>query len=415
MMKSLKNFPPHGQLLLEATKTYSGNVQALNVNGHVHTPYSFSAFNGMDQIFEMAIRENIKALGINDFYVTDGYEEFAGLASRHCIFPLFNIEAIALSKEQQAKGIRVNDPNNPGRTYFSGKGLDYPVTLTGECRNLLESVKAESQRQVADMITKLNAWLQELGINISFTYEGIRQRYARQLVRERHIAQALRIAVFELANDDAQRKGILQKIYSGKPVNVDINDAAALENELRNNLLKAGGKAFVEEDEKAFLSVDQIKKIFLKAGGIPCYPVLLDDAKGNFTEFEANKEQMCRDLMDQDIYCIELIPGRNKLEILEPFVRYFYEQGFIITFGTEHNAPGLIPLTVQCRGGAELTDYLKLVNYAGVCVIAAHQFLRSQGEGGYVDSDGKIQADDRSYLTSLGDVVIGRWINNNTM
>lgn len=407
-MKSLKKFPPHGELLLEATERK--NIQALNVNGHVHTPYSFSAFNEMDQIFEMAIRENIKALGINDFYVTDGYEEFAGLASKYGIFPLFNIEAIALSKEQQAKGIRVNDPNNPGRTYFSGKGLDYPVTLTGEYRDLLESVKTESQRQVADMINKLNAWLQELGINISFTYEDIRQRYARQLVRERHIAQALRIAVFEFANDDEQRKGLLQKIYSGKPVNVDINDAAALENELRNNLLKAGGKAFVEEDEKAFLSVDQVKKIFLKAGGIPCYPVLLDDAKGNFTEFEANKEQMCRNLMDQDIYCIELIPGRNKLEILEPFVRYFYEQGFVVTFGTEHNAPGLIPLTVQCRGGAELTDYLKLVNYAGVCVIAAHQYLRSQGDEGYVDSDGKIEDGDRSYLTSLGDVVIRRWI-----
>ncbi len=402
-MRSLKNFPPRNEMM-------QFPFEVLNVNGHVHTPYSFSAFSGMEQIFEMAEKENIKALGINDFYVTDGYEEFCDLASRNSIFPLFNIEAIALSKEQQSQGIRVNDPNNPGRTYFSGKGLNYPVILAGEYKDLLDSVKTESQRQVADMITKLNSWLKELGIGLSFAYDDIRKRYARQLVRERHIAQALRIAVFELAGDEAGCKSMLEKIYSGKPVGVNIHDAAALENELRNNLLKAGGKAFVEEDEKAFLSVEQMKKIYLKAGGIPCYPVLLDDAKGNFTEFESDKERMCAELLAQDIYSIELIPGRNKLEILEPFVNYFDKKGFVITFGTEHNAPGLIPLTVTSRGKVELTDYLKRVNYEGACVIAAHQYLHSQGETGYVDENVRAAVDRRAEFIELGNAVIRKWI-----
>ena len=402
----LKNFPPYNEMMQQAK---SSPFEVLNINGHIHTPYSFSAFSGMDQIFEMAQEERIKSLGINDFYVTDGYEEFCGLASRYRIFPMFNIESIALSKKQQTDGIRVNDPNNPGRTYFSGKGLDYPVTLAGEHRDLLESVKAESQRQVADMIARLNDWLKELGIRLSFTYDEIRKRYARQLVRERHIAQALRIAVFELVDDDAGRKTVLEKIYSGQPTTVNINNAAALENELRNRLLKAGGKAFVEEDEKAFLSVEQVKQIYLKAGGIPCYPVLLDDAKGNFTEFEADREQMCKELLAQNIYSIELIPGRNKLEILEPFVRYFEEKGFVITFGTEHNAPGLIPLTVTCSGNTELTEYLKRVNYEGTCVIAAHQYLRSQGEKGYVDENGKADIIRRSEFVELGNAIIRKW------
>ena len=44
------------------------------VNAHIHTPYSFSAFRDVEQIFDMAMKEGVSVLGINDFYVTDGYE-----------------------------------------------------------------------------------------------------------------------------------------------------------------------------------------------------------------------------------------------------------------------------------------------------------------------------------------------------
>ena len=380
----------------------------LHVNAHIHTPYSFSSFTGMDQIFTMAVKENIKVLGINDFYVTDGYDEFARLARLNNIFPLFNIEAIALSKELQEKGIRVNDPGNPGRTYLCGKGLAYPSTIRGRCREMLESVKAESQRQIVEMIEKLNVWLKETGVDIKFTCDEIRRRFARQLVRERHIAQALRTAIFERYADDTQRKEILQKIYGGVPTAVDIHHEAALENELRNNLLKAGKKAFVPEDEKAFLSIKQVRAIILNAGGIPCYPVLLDDAAGKTTEFEADREQLYQSLVDWDIRCIELIPQRNRLEIMEPFVRYFYEKGFVVTLGTEHNAPGLIPLTPCCSGNKPLTDFLQRVNYEGACVIAAHQYLKTC----YMNEPGKAKSHQRDYLTSLGDEVIRKWIHN---
>ena len=375
-----------------------------NVNTHIHTPYSFSSFTGLEQVYEMAVKEIIKVLGINDFYVTDGYDEFAALARQNNIFPLFNIETIALSKKLQDRGIRVNDPNNPGRTYLCGKGLNYPSTLQGKSRKMLEDVKAESQRQIVEMLEKLNLWLKETGTDIVLTYNEVRSRFARQLVRERHIAQALRIAIFEQYTDDTQRREILQKIYGGVPSSVDIHHEAALENELRNNLLKAGKRAFVPEDEKAFLSVEQAIEVILDAGGIPCYPVLLDDAAGNITEFESDREQLHENLIALDIRCIELIPQRNKLEIMEPFVRYFYEKDFVVTFGTEHNAPGLIPLTPCCSGNTPLTDFLRQVNYEGACVIAAHQRLQAQGDESRFYS--------RNHLTQLGDSVIRNWIDH---
>jgi len=378
-------------------------------NTHIHTPYSFSSFDGLEQAFEMAESENIKVLGINDFYVTDGYDEFAALAFRHKIYPLFNIEAIALSKELQERGIRVNDPGNPGRIYICGKGLRHPSTLTGKSMEMLEDVKDESQRQIVEMLEKLNVWLSEIGMDCALSYQEVQRRFARRLVRERHIAQALRHAVFERYDDDARRKEALQKIYGGQPSLVDVGNAAALENELRNNLLKAGKKAFVPEDEKAFLTVEQMRQIIIDAGGIPCYPVLLDDASGSFTEFEADREQLRQSLTSMNIGCIELIPQRNKLEIMEDFVRYFREKDFVVTFGTEHNAPGLFPLTPRCSGNAPLTDFLVQTNYEGACVIAAHQSLTAKGESGYVDENGKPRIDRRRELAQMGDGVIEKW------
>jgi hypothetical protein len=75
-------------------------------------------------------------------------------------------------------------------------------------------------------------------------------------------------------------------------------------------------------------------------------PVLLDDKNGNYTDYEGNKEQMLADLIQRKIFSIELIPGRNSLEALTEFVRFFRQNGFVITFGTEHNAPDMIRLPV---------------------------------------------------------------------
>ena len=35
--------------------------------------------------------------------------------------------------------------------------------------------------------------------------------------------------------------------------------------------------------------------------------------------------------------------------ILKNFVEFFHNKGFIITFGTEHNTPEMIPLTVTSK------------------------------------------------------------------
>ncbi|SHF05953.1 hypothetical protein SAMN05444274_103377 [Mariniphaga anaerophila] len=406
---ALANFPTPDELLEWHQKLNENPVP--EINGHIHTPHSFSAFANIEQPFLMAQKESIKVLGINDFYTTDGYSEFANLAETHKIFPLFNIEFMALQNDLQEAGVRVNDPNNPGRTYFSGKGLQFPVQMNEESQKKIQELQTESNHQTFQMVEKLNAFFAANNIEIHFSVAELQQQLAKNLFRERHIAQAVRLAVFDKESTEGARKTLFQKIFSGKELISPLDNLATIENEIRGNLLKAGGAAFVPEDPKAFLSLKEVIEIIIDAGGIPCYPVLLDDSKGNFTDYEANKEKLLQELVKNDVYSVELIPGRNDFKILKDFVTYFNEHGFVVTFGTEHNTPELSPLKVSCRGGVPLDAELMNINYDGAAVIAAHQYLKAQGKEGYLNGR-KAKIDQKNYFIKLGKAVIKKYTNN---
>ena len=380
-------------------------------NGHIHTPYSFSAFTDLDSAFAMAKAENINLLGINDFYVTDGYTVFYEGCLRNRIFPLFNIEFIGLMKEEQQKGIRINDPNNPGRIYFCGKGLDYPFHLDSRKKRELDTVKKETQNQLRSMVFKLNKLMSASNPLLKLNFDDIRERYAHELVRERHIAKAVRILAEESYATTEEQLSFIESLYGGKRSKTGLSDPAAFENEIRSKLLKSGGAAFVEEDERSFFELKIICDIIADAGGIPCYPVLLDDPSGKCTEFESDPEKLFNSLTKLGVNCIELIPGRNDFSFLKNFVEFFDNKGFIITFGTEHNTPEMLPLTVSARGKKPLDNQLKQINWKGVCVIAAHQYLRAKKKNGYTAKEGKAKMIEKKEFEMLGQLVIEYFLN----
>ncbi|MBN2214784.1 MAG: hypothetical protein JW723_11115 [Bacteroidales bacterium] len=380
------------------------------MNCHIHTPYSFSAFADIRQPFEMAVSEDIKVLGINDFFVADGYKAFHENAVKHRIFPEFNIEFIGLLAEEQKKGMKVNDPNNPGRTYFSGKGLNYPFGVSLQNIQKLEQIKTESQKQVQMMLLKTNELLKNINAPFSLDFEEIKKEFAKELVRERHIAKAIRVRLHEHLSSDSEKRSFLKNLYAGKEQKADINDNTRLEEEIRGNLLKAGGLAYIPEDENAFLSVPEIINIVIDAGGIPCYPVLLDHKNGNYTGFEEDHQRLADRLTVLGVGCVELIPGRNRFENLERFVRFMEDRGFVIVFGTEHNTPQLIPLTVRASD-KQLDPWLEKIAWEGACIVAAHQYLKSRGKEGFIDEKGLARTDKKQEFILLGKAVIERYLS----
>ena len=372
-MSFFRQLPEAEQLLETYRERLMGDPP--KVNNHIHTPYSFSAFKTIEEAVKLAVSEDITVLGINDFYVTEGYGQFIDQCLRHTVFPLLNVEMIGVSEKMQQEGIRINDPNNPGRIYISGKGLAYPDRLPEREKKKVEQVIRESNRQVSEMVQRLNSWLTKQGTEIRLDVEEIMQVLARGLLRERHVAKMMRLKLDEAAQDDRAYHQILKAIYGGKDPSCPKHDVAGTEEELRARLLKAGAPAFVPEDPRAFLQVEEITGIIRKAGGIPTYPILLDGAGGSVTEFEAEKEQLLDSLQRFGFQSIEFIPLRNRFEKLKEYAGYFYDRGFVVSFGTEHNTSAMKPLTVSCKEDVPLDRELMEISYAGASYIAGHQFL----------------------------------------
>lgn len=346
-------------------------MKILDVNAHLHTPYSFSAFDNVPQALDMAAEEGVKVVGINDFYSLDGYGQWNEECGRRRLFPLFNIEFISLNVEDQAAGVRVNDPNNPGRTYLSGKGLAYPVILKGTEAAQLAAVKAESNAQVCRMCEKLNAHLDSVGAGFNIDFDKVERELTHGSIRERHLAKALRLAVGDNVKSDAA--AFYTMLFGGKELKAALDNPAALENEIRSRLLKSGGAAFVPEDPSAFLPMQTVQDIIKAAGGIPTYPFLADDAKGCFTDFEQDLQKCADILKKRGIHSAEFITTRNTTAVLEQYASYLVDEGFVVTFGSEHNTPTLEPIKLRTRDCDHLSEKLREINYRGACYVAAHQ------------------------------------------
>ncbi|MEA4937683.1 MAG: hypothetical protein VB102_13770 [Paludibacter sp.] len=379
----------------------------IKVNAHLHTPFSFSAFVDIEDALNRAVAEEVKVVGINDFYTASGYDAWAKGCKERGLYPLYNIEFISLNEADQKAGLRVNDPGNPGRTYISGKGLAYPFKLGEPFASQLALVLKESDAQVASMCRKLNGILLEVDAGFILDIKWIKNTLTKGMFRERHLAKALRLKVYETSeNNEESIKTVFCKIFGGKDLKSKVKDLAGVENEIRANLLKAGGRAFVPEDPKAFLPMQTVCEIILAAGGIPTYPFLADDTKGAYTDFEGDLERVAEQLTERGFHSVEFISTRNDVNLLEKYASYLHEQGFVVTFGSEHNTPAMEPVELFARNSTPLTEKLMQINYEGACVVAAHQHLIAQGLRGYVDAVGKADRSKKADFVRLGDELI---------
>ena len=376
------------------------------VNAHLHTPHSFSAFCCVEEAVLQAKDEGVKVIGVNDFFTFDAYDAWSYQTIKNDLFPLFNVEFIGLDEEKKKKGQRVNDPANPGRTYLSGKALAYPVVLPKKDRDTIKHILSKNNEQVKQMMEKVNELLKNAGYNFFIDFDKIKSEFAKEQVRERHLARAIRKLALEKFSKVDDQKVFYEKLFGGKELSSDILNDAAVENEIRSKLLKAGGAAFVEEDPSTFLDTETIHDIIIKAGGIPTYPFLADDAKGNYTDFEGDLPAAMTDLKKRGYYSVEFIPTRNDHDRMKEYVLELVKEGFVVTFGTEHNAPGKQPIEVFAGGKTPLAEELQKINYEGACILAAHQYLFDSDGKGVLDAKGVFKQKKRKEFADLGDRLI---------
>ncbi len=390
-----KNFDP----------AHTSGEQVLKVNNHLHTPYSFSAFSSVTEALDQSLEEGVKVVGVNDFFSFNAYAEWCEGAFKRAIFPLFNVEFIGLNEAFQKDGLKVNDPGNPGRTYFSGKGLAYPLVLSEATLNKVNRLVENANGYVQKMTEKVNTLLEQKHFGFRLSFETINAELANGQVRERHLARAIRQLAEKHYNDPNRLLNFYLELLDVKGLSSKLDDEAGIENEIRNALLKAGKAAYIEEDAEGFLSVDDIRSIIIEAGGLPTYPFLADAVKG-FTDFERDKAKVASLLKDMGIWSVEFIPTRNELSELKEYAKYLFDQGFVVSFGTEHNSPGKQPIEVKAKGSVNLDSELMKINYEGACITAAHQYLFANDGIGILDADGHFNSNKRAKYYELGNKLI---------
>ncbi len=359
------------------------------VNTHIHLPPNFSAFSSVEQAVELCVAQDVRVVGVTNYYDYDVYGDFARLAKQNGIFPLFGLEIIALMDDLVRTGVKINDPGNPGRIYTCGKGITRFAPMSKNAEHAVNTIRRNDVERMRQMVAKLDAIFGERGVAMELDEGAVidmvvrRHGCARERVylQERHICQAFQERFFEVVAQ-AEREAKLAAVLGAR--SKAAGDAVKVQNEIRSHLMKAGKPAFVQEQ---FLSFEQAHALVLEMGGIPCYPTLADG-----TSPVCPYEQPIGALIDRikgnRMHCAEFIPIRNTPEVLGQYAKAMRQAGLVVTAGTEHNTLDMLSIEPACLNGAPVPEYLKEIFWEGACVVAAHQFLTLHGECGFVDAQG---------------------------
>jgi hypothetical protein len=364
------------------------------VNTHVHLPPNFSAFETVERAVDLAADAGLKVLGSSNYYDFSIYARFAALAHVRGVFPLFGLEIISLVEELKAAGIKVNDPDNPGRMYICGKGITRFTPMATEAERLMQEIRDADSARMDVMTERVSVLMHQIGVGTDVTTASVRVALARRYavpagtvyLQERHVAQAFQEVLFEKV-EATERAGLLQRLLGAECAAPD--DPVSVQNQVRAQLMKAGKPACVEE---SVLDADMAYALVLALGGVPCYPVLADGASP-VCQFEESVDELVDALIARGIWCAEVIPSRNAVKTVDRYTTALRGAGILVLGGTEHNTLDLGPITPECRGHVPVSERAAELFWEGACVVAAHQYLSARGRVGYVDTTGSLNPD----------------------
>jgi len=348
-------------------------------NCHIHTSESFSVFRSPAEAVWQAAREGIAALGINDHYTVAGHEEFRRACEVAGIAAGFSMEAVAVDRDAAEAGLKLNDPDNPGRIYLCGKGITRIPPETSPEMQSLARMRAALERRNREITAKVAELFRDrLGAS-GPTWENVVALTPRGNVTERHVAYAILLRLQALAAEQAKPLSEIMTTCCGASPPAGADDAA-LQIFIRSKLLKAGAPCFVKEDAEAFVTVANLRGIFLAFGSIPTYPVLGNPVLAG----EQNIEVLLDRLEAMGFHAVEVIPHRNTRERLAEIVSAARRRWWPVFNGTEHNTPEARPLLDPFALDPEFEPWFS----RSTALLLGHQRLVAQGERGFVDREG---------------------------
>jgi hypothetical protein len=315
------------------------------VNLHAHSFYSYNALGySPAHIVWRARREGLRAVGLVDFDVFDGVDEFHRAGERLGIPTVAGMETRAYIPEFAQR--EINSPGEPGIAYHMVVGLARSAIEPAEARQFAERLRHSARRRNQSVVQRVNAYLDPVALD----YEAdVLPLSPSGTPTERHLCAAYE-AKAEAVYPDPDTRARFWSDRLGAPaaeVAAILGDSRRLQALIRSKTMKQGGVGYQTPAPETFPRMADVNRFALAVGGIPAATWLDGTSPG---------EQAIEELLDlhqaAGSAALNIIPDRNwnvadpktkavKVANLYRVVGLAGARGLPLSVGTEMNAPGL--------------------------------------------------------------------------
>jgi len=270
------------------------------VNMHCHTFFSFNAYgHSPSSLAWLAKRQGFRAVGIVDFDVVDGVDEFLSACDRIGVRGSAGVETRVFVPEFASR--EISSPGEPGVAYQMGIGFvssDVPDVVA----DIQDDLKSRAARRNQMIIERVNAVLAPAVID-----------YERDVLPltpggnaiERHIVVAYIAAAKQAVQDEAGFWA--DKLGTARSqTEALINDPPKLQNVVRAKLMKQGGVGYVQPGPETFPTVGTFHRFVQACGALPCATWLDGTSAG-----EQAMEELLELMIAQGAVALNIIPDRN--------------------------------------------------------------------------------------------------------
>jgi hypothetical protein len=307
-------------------------------NMHCHTFFSFNAYgHSPTSLAWLAKRRGFRLMGIVDFDVLDGVDEFleacevVGMRGSAGIETRIYIPEFAIYE--------INSPGEPGVCYHMGIGFT-SSQVPGTAASILDDLRQCATRRNRDMAERINAYL--LPVTIDYERDVLPLTPGRNAT-ERHMVVAYMRAAERIIPNPIE--------FWADKLNVEPERVAALmddtpkfQNLIRTKLMKRGGVGYVQPSLDTFPTVEEFHELILACGALPCAAWLDGTSEG-----EKAIEELLDLLIGKGVAALNIIPERNwniadpetrrlKVQNLYDVIRLAQELALPLNVGTEMNS-----------------------------------------------------------------------------
>jgi hypothetical protein len=321
-----------GAIPLEAEKDVA--------NMHCHTFFSFNAYgHSPTSLTWLAKRRGFKAMGIVDFDVLDGVDEFLAACDMAGVRGSTGVETRVYIPEFATR--EINSPGEPGIFYYMGIGFT-SSQAPESVAHILASMRQRAARRNQEMMKRVNAYLAPVMID----YErDVLPLTPSGNATERHmLVTYVRAAEKRVPNPVKFWADKLS--LSPDQVAQVIGDAPRFQNMIRLKLMKRGGVGYVQPGPESFPTVEELNQFIIACGALPCATWLDGTSSG-----EQSIEELLGLLIGKGVVALNLIPDRNwnitdpdtrrlKVQKLYAVVSLAEQLALPLNIGTEMNAFG---------------------------------------------------------------------------